>query len=101
MSHRVGAYVVGSLLISVVSDFSTKGSAQSNSFFADKNNWINLRMVKWGFGWTLVLLTPFVAVISQTVGCGSEGGVGGKNALLKSSLARLGVALACWTGMYT
>ena len=99
MSHRVGAYVVGSLLISVVSDFSTKGS-QSNSFFADKNNWINLRMVKWGFGWTLVLLTPFVAVIGQTVGCGSEG-VGGKNALLRSSLARLGVALACWAGMYT
>ena len=97
MSHRVGVYVVGSLLISVVSDFSTKGS-QSPSFFADKDNWINLRMVKWGFGWTLVLLTPFVAVISQTVGCGSEGG---KNALLKSSLARLGVALACWTGMYT
>ena len=99
MSHRVGAYVVGSLLISVVSDFSTKGS-QSNSFFADKNNWINLRMVKWGFGWTLVLLTPFVAVIGQTVGCGSQG-VGGKNALLRSSLARLGVALACWTGTST
>ena len=76
------------LLVSVVSDFSSKSS--SSSYFADKDNALNVWMVKWGFGWTLALLVPFVALTSHTYGCG-------RPRVLYTSLARLAICAIVWT----
>ena len=76
------------LLVSVVSDFSSKSS--SSSYFADKDNALNVWMVKWGFGWTLALLVPFVALTSHTYGCG-------RPRVLHTSLARLAICAIVWT----
>ena len=86
-TFRVGAYVIGGLLVSVVSDFSA--STTSSSYFANKDNAINVWMVKWGFGWTLFLLIPFVALTSHTYGCG-------RPQALRSSMARLAISTVIW-----
>ena len=80
--------MTGALLVSVVSDFSS--STSSSSFFANKDNAINVWMVKWGFGWTLALLIPFVALTTHTYGCG-------KPQALQRSLARLAISAVVWT----
>ena len=80
MAHRVGIYIVGVLVLSVIGDF----SGESRSFFADKTNFINVYLVKLGLGWTLSILVPFVVLTSYTYGCGKEG-------VMRSSLTRLAI----------
>ena len=85
VSHRVAAYIVGVLILSVIGDFSN----ESTNFFANKDNFFNVYFVKYGFGWTILTLGPFVFITSFTAGCG-------RPTAIKSSIVRVIVNCGLW-----
>lgn len=68
VSYRICIYVLGTLLISVVSDYKT--SAASRSYFADSENILNQWFVKLGWFWTCSILGSFIYLTSSTFSCG-------------------------------
>ncbi len=86
ISMRVGLYMLGTLVISVIGDFSTENST---SYFAQQNNSLNIYFVKWGWGWTLIFVGLFVGLTSFTTSCGSK-------SVLKNQAFRLIVATCVW-----
>ena len=68
VSYRICIYVLGTLLISVVSDYKT--SAASRSYFADSENILNQWFVKLGWFWTCSVLGSFIYLTSSTFSCG-------------------------------
>ena len=71
ISYRICFYMLGTLLISVVSDYKT--SAASKSYFADPNNLLNQWFVKLGWLWTASLLGGFIYLTCSTFSCGRAG----------------------------
>ena len=61
ISHKVGVYIIGTLVLSVVSDFTSK----STHYLARPDNLLNLYFVKFSWGWTLLLTSAFVFVTSR------------------------------------
>ena len=53
MSYRVCAYVLGTMMLSVVGDY--KSGAASRSFLANKDNLLNQWGVKLGWGYIIAL----------------------------------------------
>ena len=68
ISYRICIYILGTLMISVVSDYKT--SAASRSYFADSENILNLWFVKLGWFWTCSVLGSFIYLTSSTFSCG-------------------------------
>ena len=68
VSYRICIYVLGTLMVSVVSDYKT--SAASRSYFADSENILNQWFVKLGWFWTCSLLGSFIYLTSSTISCG-------------------------------
>ena len=68
VSYRICIYVLGTLLISVVSDYKT--SAASRSYFADSENVLNQWFVKLGWFWTCSVLGSFIYLTSSAFSCG-------------------------------
>ena len=71
ISYRICFYMLGTLLISVVSDYKT--SAASKSYFADPDNLLNQWFVKLGWLWTASLLGGFIYLTCSTFSCGRAG----------------------------
>ena len=84
ISTRIGAYIMGTLVLSVIGDFGTEGS---KSYFAKADNFFNLFFVKWGWGWTITFVGLFVAVTSFTTSCGNRDVV--RNQVLRLAMGTL------------
>ena len=56
ISSRIGAYIMGTLILSIIGDFGTEGT---KSYFAKADNFFNLFFVKWGWGWTITFVGMF------------------------------------------
>ena len=69
VSIRVGIYVLGTLIVSVIGDFSAENTS---SFFANPDNFLNSYFVKLGWGWTLTVVSIFVSLTSFTTSCGNK-----------------------------
>merc|ERR1719189_745502 len=69
ISVRVGVYIIGTTILSVIGDFSKENST---SFFANPDNFLNYYFVKLGWGWTLTLVSIFVGLTSFTTSCGNK-----------------------------
>ena len=69
ISIRVGFYVLGTMIVSVIGDFSKENTT---SFFANPENFLNSYFVKLGWGWTLTLVGIFVGLTSFTTSCGNK-----------------------------
>jgi len=91
VSYRIGLYVLGTLLISVVGDY--KVSAQgSRAYLANPNNFFNQFFVKLGWGWTLAAVGSFTYFTARTYSCGWSH-------ILRRNLVRLCIATAVWFGV--
>jgi hypothetical protein len=87
-SHKVGMYIVGTLILSVIGDFGP-GEGGSNSYMAKADNVFNAYFVKLGWGWTISFVTLFVALTSYTTSCGNRN-------VMKKQAIRLCIATAVW-----
>lgn len=85
---KVGMYVMGILLLSVLSDFTPSAS----HYMARQDNVFNQYFVKFGWGWTLFITGAFVCVTSFTYSCGNIG-------VIKNQLTRLFIATGVWYGL--
>jgi len=90
VSYRVCIYILGTLMISVVSDYKTPTAKRS--YFANSDNFINQWFVKCGWFWTGILLSSFIYFTSNTYGCGRMN-------IVKNNLSRLAIASAVWFSM--
>ncbi len=88
VSHKVGIYVIGILVLSVVSDFTSK----STHYLARPDNLFNVYFVKFAWGWTLLTTGAFVLVTSYTYSCGNA-------AVVKRQMSRLIIASGVWYGL--
>ena len=88
LSHKVGLYIVGVLLLSVVGDF----SKASTHYLARPDNFFNVYMVKFGWGWTLLVCGTFVFVTSYTYSCGNP-------TVVKNQMIRCVLATGVWYGV--
>jgi len=90
ISYRIGIYILGTLLISVMADYrSTAPEKKSKSYFANEKNFLNQYFVKLGWGWTLLVVGAFIFFTSKTYGCGRIN-------IIRNNLMRLGVATVVW-----
>jgi len=87
VSYRICVYILGTLMISVVSDYKTP--TQNRSYFANSDNFVNQWLVKCGWFWTLLLLSGFVYITSITYSCG-------KMSVVKNQVSRLVFATMVW-----
>lgn len=87
VSFRVGFYILGTLLISVVSDY--KSTDASRSYFADPGNFLNQWLVKLGWGWTVSVAGCFTYLTARTYSCG-------RFSVIRNNVLRLVVATVAW-----
>jgi len=87
VSYRICIYILGTLMISVVSDYKT--SSASKSYFANPNNFLNQWFVKIGWFWTLLVVGSFVYLSSQTYSCGRFN-------IIRNNIVRLVIATGAW-----
>ena len=87
ISHRVGLYIFGTFILSVISDI----WGESRSYLSRKDNIFNMYFAKYCWPWTMLVLGAFVFVSSYTTSCG-------RNPLIKSNLLRLVTATSAWYG---
>lgn len=88
-SHKIGLYVIGTLILSVLGDFS---SHSSRNYFAQQDNFFNIYFVKCGWGWTILVTGLFVVATSFTYSCGNVN-------VIKNQMIRLVIATAVWYGL--
>jgi len=87
VSYRVGFYVLGTLMVSVVADYKT--SPASRAYLSKTDNFFNQWFVKLGWGWTLLVVGSFNYMTVRTYSCGRAHIVG-------RNLSRLAIATAVW-----
>ena len=85
LSHKVGLYIVGVLLLSVVGDF----SKASTHYLARPDNFFNVYMVKFGWGWTLLVALPPALLTGLALGEGPGAAM---------ALARTAAGTLVWAG---
>lgn len=90
MSYRIGLYVLGTLMISVVSDY--KSTPASRVYLSDTNNVFNQWFVKIGWFWTLLVVGNFTFLTARTYSCG-------KISIIRNNMIRLVIATAVWFGI--
>ena len=71
--------------MSVIGDFGKEGS----NYFAQRDNFFNIFFVKWSWGWTLMVVGPFLAVTGLTTACGQK-------QQLRAQVVRLAIATGIW-----
>lgn len=84
-SVKIGVYLVGVMVGSVVSDL----VAIPRSYLSDKQNIFNQYFVKLGWGWTFSLLASFIGMTSYVYTAGNV-------KQLRTHLIRLGIATFWW-----
>lgn len=90
VSYRICIYVLGVLMISVVSDYKT--SSTSQSFWANPNNFLNQWFVKMGWFWTVLVVGSFTYFTSNTYSCGRFN-------IVRNNMVRLAIATGVWFGV--
>lgn len=83
---KVAIYLGSLFLISLIGDF----IPYPKTYFARSDNLFNQYFVKRGWGWTLILSTPFMILTSATLNCGNF------NRSMRSHLPRLVIATFFW-----
>lgn len=87
VSHKVGLYMFGTLIISIIGDFLTKEN--SKFYMARPDNLFNVLFVKWSWGWTLTFVSLFVGLTSFTTSCGRKD-------IIKNQGIRLVIGTLVW-----
>ena len=90
-SHKVGLYIVGTLILSVIGDFSASGS---KSYLAQADNFLNVYFVKFSWGWTVGFVGLFALVTSYTTSCGNR-------KVIHNQVFRLFLATVVWWSFTT
>ena len=80
MTWKVGFYMCGVTVLSLFTDL----FRFPESYFSNKKNALNIYFVKWGWAWTLALLSSFVYIVG-VVDCS-----GNKKEVAKKHFLRLG-----------
>lgn len=88
---KIGVYIGALLICSVLKDFNI---INNTNFFAQKNNFLNKYLVKFGWGWTLIVCGPFIAMTSAVY-------TGFNFKYVCKHLSRLAVGTAVWFCMTT
>ncbi|XP_011881686.1 PREDICTED: FIT family protein CG10671 [Vollenhovia emeryi] len=82
---KVAIYCGTIFTVSLIADF----VAMPRTYFSRSDNALNQYFVKWGWGWLLSILVPWVVLTAHTLGCG-------RRPLLLKHLARVVLATAAW-----
>lgn len=82
---KVAIYGGTIFIISLIADF----VAMPRTYFSRSDNALNQYFVKWGWGWLLSVIVPWVALTAHTLGCG-------RRPILLRHLARVVVATVAW-----
>nr|ACO14823.1 UPF0517 membrane protein CG10671 [Caligus clemensi] len=83
-SSKVGLYIIGTLILSILAEFSSNSS--SKNYLSNPHNVFNIYGVKFGWAWTLLATTPFIVATSLILR---------KNSL-QLGLIRLAIATGIW-----
>lgn len=82
---KVAIYGGTIFMVSLIADF----VAMPRTYFARSDNALNQYFVKWGWGWLLSILVPWIALTAHTIGCG-------RRPILLRHLARIVLATVAW-----
>lgn len=82
---KVAIYGGTIFAISLIAD----AVAMPRSYFSRSDNALNQYFVKWGWGWLLSVIVPWVALTAHTLGCG-------RRPILLRHLARVVLATVAW-----
>lgn len=82
---KVAVYCGTIFTVSLIADF----IAMPRTYFARSDNALNQYFVKWGWGWLLSVVVPWVALTAHTLGCG-------RRPILLRHLARVFLATVAW-----
>ncbi|GAB1861688.1 UPF0517 transmembrane protein CG10671 [Camponotus japonicus] len=82
---KVAIYCGMIFTISLIADFIT----MPRTYFSRSDNALNRYFVKWGWGWLLSVIIPWVALTAHTLGCG-------RRPILLKHLARVAFATFAW-----
>ncbi|KAH0944547.1 hypothetical protein HN011_008778 [Eciton burchellii] len=82
---KVAIYGGTIFTISLIADFMT----MPRTYFSKSDNALNHYFVKWGWGWLLSVIVPWIALTAHTIGCG-------RRPILLRHLARVMFATVAW-----
>ncbi|XP_020289196.1 FIT family protein CG10671 [Pseudomyrmex gracilis] len=82
---KVAIYCAVIFTISLITDF----FALPRTYFSRSDNALNQYFVKWGWGWLLSVVVPWVTLTAHTLGCG-------RRPVLLRHLARIAIATFAW-----
>ncbi|TGZ37384.1 acyl-coenzyme A diphosphatase FITM2 isoform X1 [Temnothorax longispinosus] len=82
---KVAIYCGTIFIVSVIADF----VAMPRTYFSRSDNALNQYFVKWGWGWLLSVIVPWVVLTAHTLGCG-------RRPILLRHLARIVLATVAW-----
>ncbi|CAB4061338.1 unnamed protein product [Lepeophtheirus salmonis] len=83
-SSKVGLYIIGTLILSILSEFSS--FSQTKNYLSNPHNIFNIYGVKYGWGWTLAGTLPFITSTSIVL----------KGKSLPYGMIRLAIATGIW-----
>ncbi|KYN37057.1 hypothetical protein ALC56_08848 [Trachymyrmex septentrionalis] len=82
---KVAIYCGTIFIVSLIADFIT----MPRTYFSRSDNALNQYFVKWGWGWLLSIIVPWVVMTAHTLGCG-------RRPILLRHLARVMLATCAW-----
>lgn len=82
---KVAIYCGTIFTVSLIADF----IAMPRTYFSRSDNALNQYFVKWGWGWLLSLIVPWIVLTAHTLGCG-------RRPILLRHLARIILATCAW-----
>lgn len=82
---KVAVYCGTIFTVSLIADF----IAMPRTYFSRSDNVLNQYFVKWGWGWLLSVIVPWIALTAHTLGCG-------RRPILLKHLARVILATVAW-----
>ncbi|KYM92898.1 hypothetical protein ALC53_00436 [Atta colombica] len=82
---KVAIYCGTIFIVSLIADF----IAMPRTYFSRSDNALNQYFVKWGWGWLLSIIVPWVVLTAHTLGCG-------RRPILLRHLARIILATCAW-----
>lgn len=82
---KVALYCGTIFTVSLIADF----VAMPRTYFSRSDNVLNQYFVKWGWGWLLSVIVPWVVLTAHTVGCG-------RRPILLRHLTRIVFATVAW-----
>ncbi|XP_014472917.1 PREDICTED: FIT family protein CG10671 [Dinoponera quadriceps] len=82
---KVAIYCGTIFTVSLIADF----IAMPRTYFSRSDNALNQYFVKWGWGWLLTVIVPWVVLTAHTIGCG-------RRPILLRHLGRVVLATVAW-----